>query len=91
MRRFQLLCPHCGHIWQERSRRNLIDWLREQPANLVGGFIWVVPVVCLIGFVAAVLYSFFKDVDEFRNVIALAPILGVLFALSLSIILIARR
>jgi len=51
MRRFQLQCPQCGHTWEERSNRNLIDWLREQPANLVGGFIWVVPIVCLLAFI----------------------------------------
>jgi hypothetical protein len=52
MRRFQLQCPACGHAWVERSNRNILDWLREQPANLAGGLIWLIPVICLLVFVA---------------------------------------
>jgi hypothetical protein len=90
MRRFQLQCPQCGHAWQERSGRNVIDWLREQPANLAGGFIWVVPVLLLFGFFGTIVYSLAKDVDDLEDILAIAPIAAFLFILTAAIVVIGR-
>ena len=90
MRRFQLQCPQCGHAWQERSGRNVIDWLREQPANLAGGFIWVVPVLLWFGFFGTIVYSLAKDVDDLEDILAIAPIAAFLFILTAAIVVIGR-
>lgn len=90
MRRFQLQCPQCGHIWQERSRRNLLDWLREQPANLAGGLIWVVPVLLLFVFFGTIVYVLAKDVDALKDILAIAPIATFLLLLTATILVIGR-
>jgi hypothetical protein len=90
MRRFQLECPSCGHAWIEHTNRNIIDWLREQPGNLIGGFIWVVPVICLVAFLAAVVYEFANDIHDFGDFLAIAPLTAVLILLAASIMLIGR-
>ena len=90
MRRFQLQCPQCGHAWQERSNRNLIDWVKEQPANLAGGLMWVIPVVWLLGFVLVTTYLIARTVDGQRNVLLFALLAGVLLVLVTSVVLAGR-
>lgn len=89
MRRFQLQCPSCGHAWMERSNRNLIDWLREQPANLAGGLIWVVPVICLAVFVLWIVAALVINTQRqsLWYTLEIALIVGVLFG---AIVLIGR-
>ena len=90
MMRFQLRCPRCGHTWEEPSGRNLIDWLREQPANLAGGLMWVVPAAWLLAFVLAIGYLLGRNVDEWSDVVPFAPIVAVLFFVSAAILVMGK-
>jgi hypothetical protein len=74
MRRFRMLCPACEYAWTERSRRNVIDWLRELPGSMGGNLLWTIPVVCLVGFLAAIVYNFANVVKSFDDFVAILPI-----------------
>jgi hypothetical protein len=86
MRRFRMLCSACEYAWTERSRRNVIDWLRELPGSMGGNLLWTIPVVCLVGFLAAIVYPFARDVKSFDDFLAIAPIAVVLVILFGSIL-----
>jgi hypothetical protein len=90
MRRFQLQCPNCGHSWQEKSSRTMIDWLLDSRDQVLGGSIWLLAAGALVLFIAWIVYAVVVGVSRIgtQDAIGIGLVVGALLAF---IILVSRQ
>jgi DNA-directed RNA polymerase subunit RPC12/RpoP len=90
MRRFQLQCPNCGHSWQEKSKRSVIDWLLDGRDHVLGGGIWLLAAGALVLFIAWVVYAVAIGISRIgaQDAIGIGLVVGGLLAF---VILVSRQ
>jgi hypothetical protein len=90
MRRFHMQCPNCGHDWQERSRRSVVDWMLDGRDKVLGGSIWLVAAGALVLFIAWVVYAVAVGISRIgaQDAIGIGLLVGGLLAF---VILVSRQ
>jgi hypothetical protein len=60
---WQVSCSSCGHMWQERTRRSLIDTILESRQRAIAVMALLLVIACVAAFASYIAWLFLRAAD----------------------------